>query len=72
MYHIVEGRENEQRFFDEDLEEHQPFPQLSEVLNVIDTNVGFNVEIKWTMRLKDGSYELYNPFDMNMYVDKVS
>ncbi|XP_026476744.1 glycerophosphocholine phosphodiesterase GPCPD1-like isoform X1 [Ctenocephalides felis] len=71
VYHVVEGRENEQRFFDEDLEEHQPFPQLSEVLNVIDTKVGFNVEIKWTMRLKDGSYELYNPFDMNMYVDKI-
>ncbi|GBP11886.1 Glycerophosphocholine phosphodiesterase GPCPD1 [Eumeta japonica] len=71
VYHLVEGRNHEILFFDEDLEEHQPFPTLQDVLKVIDTHVGFNVELKWTMELNDGTFELNNPFDMNTYVDKV-
>ncbi|XP_050675509.1 glycerophosphocholine phosphodiesterase GPCPD1 isoform X4 [Leptidea sinapis] len=58
-------------FYDEDLEEHQPFPTLEQALKVIDVHVGFNIELKWTMELKDGTFELNNPFDMNTYVDKV-
>lgn len=38
--------------FDEDLEEHQPFPTLQQVLEALDPHVGFNIEIKWTMQLK--------------------
>lgn len=38
--------------FDEDLEEHQPFPTLQSVLEALDPHVGFNIEIKWTMQLK--------------------
>lgn len=71
MYHLVEGRNHEILFFDEDLEEHQPFPTLEDVLQNIDTHVGFNVELKWTMEMNDGTFELNNPFDMNTYVDKV-
>lgn len=71
VYHLVEGRNHETLFFDEDLEDHQPFPTLEYVLKEIDLHVGFNVELKWTMELKDGTYELNNPFDMNVYVDKV-
>lgn len=71
VYHLVEGRSHEILFFDEELEEHQPFPTLEEALKVIDLHVGFNVELKWTMEMDDGTFELYNPFDMNTYVDKV-
>lgn len=31
--------------------------------------VGFNIEIKWTMERMDGTYELQNPMDLNMYID---
>lgn len=71
MYHLVEGRNHEILFFDEDLEEHQPFPTLEEAFKKLDEHVGFNVELKWTMELNDGTFELNNPFDMNTYVDKV-
>ncbi|VVD05840.1 unnamed protein product [Leptidea sinapis] len=71
VYHLVEGRSHETMFYDEDLEEHQPFPTLEQALKVIDVHVGFNIELKWTMELKDGTFELNNPFDMNTYVDKV-
>jgi len=52
VYHLQEGKEKCQQIFDEDLEEHQPFPTLQQVLEVIDPHVGFNIEIKWTMQLK--------------------
>ncbi|KAJ0181759.1 hypothetical protein K1T71_002481 [Dendrolimus kikuchii] len=71
VYHLVEGRNHEILFFDEDLEEHQPFPTLEDVFKNIDIHVGFNVELKWTMEMHDGTFELNNPFDMNTYVDKV-
>ncbi|XP_031763765.1 glycerophosphocholine phosphodiesterase GPCPD1 isoform X2 [Galleria mellonella] len=71
VYHLVEGRNHEILFFDEDLEEHQPFPTLEDALKNIDSHVGFNVELKWTMEMGDGTFELNNPFDMNTYVDKI-
>ncbi|XP_077285990.1 glycerophosphocholine phosphodiesterase GPCPD1 [Arctopsyche grandis] len=71
VYHVVEGRSNEPRFFDEDLDEHQPFPELSEVLQAIDPHVGFNIEVKWTMLREDGSLELQHPIDLNLYVDTI-
>lgn len=52
IYHVQEGRTKHSRFFDEDLEDHQPFPTLQQALEVLDPTVGFNVEVKWTMQLK--------------------
>lgn len=52
VYHIAEGREKNPRFFDEDLEDHQPFPTLQTVLQELEQHVGCNIEIKWTMQLK--------------------
>lgn len=49
---MQEGKVNKQLFFDDDLEDHQPFPTLEHALNVLDPSVGFNIEIKWTMLLK--------------------
>ncbi|XP_052866164.1 glycerophosphocholine phosphodiesterase GPCPD1 [Anopheles cruzii] len=69
VYHVVEGRSREAKFFDEDLEEHQPFPQLAEALELIDPHCGFNIEIKWSQKLKDGRMESEMTFDSNLYVD---
>ena len=44
---------------------------MQHILEVIDKHVGFNVEIKWNMRLKDGTFELNNPFDVNLYIDTI-
>lgn len=52
VYHVAEGREKNPRFFDEDLEDHQPFPMLQTVLQELEQHVGCNIEIKWTMQLK--------------------
>jgi hypothetical protein len=52
VYHLAEGRDRTQRFFDEELEEHQPFPTLTQALESLDPHIGFNVEIKWTMQRK--------------------
>lgn len=68
---MVESRNHEILFNDQDQEEHQPFPTLEILMSSIDVHVGFNVELKWNMELLDGSFELNNPFDMNTYVDKV-
>ena len=53
------------------MQEHQPFPQLSEVLEAIDPHVGFNIEVKWSQRLKDGSMEeeFEHNIDRNLYLD---
>lgn len=71
VYHLTEGKTKNPRFFDDDLEDHQPFPTLQQVLEVLNPHVGFNIEIKWTMKLNDGSYELYNPLDLNTYLDTI-
>lgn len=49
---MEEGREKTAKFFDEDLEDHQPFPTLQTVLQELEQHVGCNIEIKWTMQLK--------------------
>ncbi|XP_043480117.1 glycerophosphocholine phosphodiesterase GPCPD1-like [Leptopilina heterotoma] len=69
VYHLAEAREKAAKFFDEDLEDHQPFPTLQSVLQVLEQHVGCNIEIKWTMQLKDGTFELNHPFDLNVYLD---
>jgi len=71
VYHLEEGRSKHLRFFDDDQEDHQPFPTLQQAMEVLEPTVGFNIEIKWTMKLKDGTYELYHPFDLNLYLDTV-
>uniref|UniRef100_A0A1B0CZE2 GP-PDE domain-containing protein n=1 Tax=Phlebotomus papatasi TaxID=29031 RepID=A0A1B0CZE2_PHLPP len=69
VYHVEEGKSREPRFFDEDLEEHQPFPTLAKALEAIDPHVGFNVEVKWSMRYSDGTRETNYVTDKNLYVD---
>uniref|UniRef100_A0A0K8TR97 Putative glycerophosphocholine phosphodiesterase gpcpd1-like protein n=1 Tax=Tabanus bromius TaxID=304241 RepID=A0A0K8TR97_TABBR len=70
LYHLVEGRSREPRMFEGgDCDEHQPFPQLSEALDGIDPHIGFNIEIKSSQQLADGTMEAEQAFDRNLYVD---
>ena len=71
VYHVVEGRSGAPRFFDEDLEEHQPFPTLSEAMDVIDEKIGFNIEVKSSMELFDSSKEADIVVDKNFYVNRI-
>ncbi|MCL4154780.1 UNVERIFIED_CONTAM: hypothetical protein GTU68_054244, partial [Idotea baltica] len=57
------------RFSDEDFEDHQPFPMLERALESVPYSCGFNIEIKWTMKLIDGTFELQHPFELNRFLD---
>nr|CAD7427125.1 unnamed protein product [Timema monikensis] len=70
VYHLAE-RSSNRVFSNEDEDEHQPFPTLQQALETLDPHTGFNIEIKWNMQLQDGTYEVYHPFDLNMYLDTV-
>lgn len=71
MYHVTEAEAKNPKFFDEDLEEHQPFPTLKQVLEVIQPDVGYNVEIKWGEELDDGKFEVDDQIDVNLYMDRI-
>ncbi|XP_069179920.1 glycerophosphocholine phosphodiesterase GPCPD1 isoform X2 [Procambarus clarkii] len=59
------------RFCDEEFEDHQPFPTLQRALESVPYTCGFNVEVKWTMLLRDGTYELQHPFELNHFMDLI-
>lgn len=59
------------KFSDEQFEDHQPFPTLEKSLKTVPDTCGFNVEVKWTMQLKDGTYELLHPFELNHFMDLI-
>ena len=43
---------------------------MSEIFDSINRHVGFNIEIKWAMQLKDGSMDhKFQLIDKNLYVD---
>jgi glycerophosphocholine phosphodiesterase GPCPD1 len=71
VYHVTEGRSGAPVFFDEDLDEHQPFPTLSEAMDVIDPNVGFNIEVKSSMELFDGTKEADITIEKNLYINYI-
>ncbi|XP_029352404.1 glycerophosphocholine phosphodiesterase GPCPD1 isoform X1 [Echeneis naucrates] len=58
---------------DEEIDEHQPFPSLSQIFQAIPEDVGFNIELKWICQMKDGSWDgnLSSYFNMNNYLDIV-
>ncbi|KZS21732.1 Glycerophosphocholine phosphodiesterase GPCPD1 [Daphnia magna] len=70
IYHVKENT-RVPKLNDDDFDDHQPFPTLQRALEHLDPHVGFNIEIKWTMQLKDGSFELNNPFELNLYLDTI-
>ncbi|KAL0967722.1 hypothetical protein UPYG_G00256070 [Umbra pygmaea] len=56
---------------DEDVDEHQPFPSFSQIFQAVPEQVGFNIELKWILQMKDGSWEgnLSSYFNMNQFLD---
>ncbi|XP_053192796.1 glycerophosphocholine phosphodiesterase GPCPD1 isoform X1 [Scomber japonicus] len=58
---------------EEEIDEHQPFPSLSQIFQAIPEHVGFNIELKWICQMKDGSWDgnLPSYFNMNTYLDTI-
>ncbi|XP_044232748.1 glycerophosphocholine phosphodiesterase GPCPD1 isoform X1 [Thunnus albacares] len=58
---------------EEEIDEHQPFPSLSQIFQAIPEHVGFNIELKWICQMKDGSWDgnLSSYFNMNTFLDIV-
>ncbi|GMR32180.1 hypothetical protein PMAYCL1PPCAC_02375, partial [Pristionchus mayeri] len=52
--------------------DHSPFPPLETVLNSVDPHVGFNIEVKFPMKLKDGNHECAGGyFERNEFCDAI-
>ncbi|XP_036437657.1 glycerophosphocholine phosphodiesterase GPCPD1 isoform X4 [Colossoma macropomum] len=56
---------------EEYIDEHQPFPSLSQIFQAVPEHVGFNIELKWICQMKDGSWDanLSTYFNMNQFLD---
>ncbi|KAM9339310.1 glycerophosphocholine phosphodiesterase GPCPD1 [Symphorus nematophorus] len=70
----MKGHDDKDLLDDEDeIDEHQPFPSLSQIFQAIPEHVGFNIELKWICQMKDGSWDgnLSSYFNMNTFLDIV-
>ncbi|XP_013865338.1 glycerophosphocholine phosphodiesterase GPCPD1 [Austrofundulus limnaeus] len=68
----LQGSDHKDLLDDEDeVDEHQPFPSLSQIFQAVPENVGFNIELKWISQMKDGSWDgnLSSYFNMNTFLD---
>ncbi|KAK7906787.1 hypothetical protein WMY93_015399 [Mugilogobius chulae] len=56
---------------EDEIDEHQPFPSLSQIFHAVPEHVGFNIELKWICQLKNGSWDgnLSSYFNMNTFLD---
>ena len=59
------------KFSDDVPEDLHPFPTLKTAFDSVPLSCGFNVEIKWTMRNQDGTYELDHPLELNRFIDRI-
>ncbi|XP_057208392.1 glycerophosphocholine phosphodiesterase GPCPD1 [Triplophysa rosa] len=53
------------------IDEHQPFPSLSQIFQAVPGHVGLNIELKWIAQFKDGTWDanLSTYFNMNQFLD---
>ncbi|XP_064474264.1 glycerophosphocholine phosphodiesterase GPCPD1-like isoform X2 [Ornithodoros turicata] len=58
-------------FLADDTVDNQPFPTLQRVLEMVDPDVGVNIEIKCPMQFRDGTWEMDSHLDLNRYMDVV-
>lgn len=68
------GNDHKDLLDDEDeIDEHQPFPSLSQIFQAVPENVGFNIELKWISQMKDGTWDgnLSSYFNMNTFLDVI-
>ncbi|XP_027895753.1 glycerophosphocholine phosphodiesterase GPCPD1 [Xiphophorus couchianus] len=56
---------------EDEVDEHQPFPSLSQIFQAVPESVGFNIELKWISQMKDGTWDgnLSSYFNMNTFLD---
>ncbi|XP_042359078.1 glycerophosphocholine phosphodiesterase GPCPD1 [Plectropomus leopardus] len=74
LAHVTAMKENNDKDLlddEEEIDEHQPFPSLSQIFQAVPEHVGFNIELKWICQMKDGSWDgnLSSYFNMNTYLD---
>ncbi|KAK6032725.1 glycerophosphodiester phosphodiesterase family protein [Ostertagia ostertagi] len=50
---------------------HNPFPHLKQVLETVNPDVGFNIEVKYPMKMKDGTHECPAYMERNDFVDVI-
>ncbi|XGW35299.1 hypothetical protein V3C99_018923 [Haemonchus contortus] len=50
---------------------HNPFPHLKQVLESVAPDVGFNIEVKYPMKMKDGTHECPAYMERNDFVDVI-
>ncbi|KJH41549.1 glycerophosphodiester phosphodiesterase family protein [Dictyocaulus viviparus] len=48
-----------------------PFPHLKDVFSSVDSDVGFNIEVKYPMKMKDGTHECPAYIERNDFVDVI-
>lgn len=67
----LNGADHRELEDEDEVDEHQPFPSLSQIFQAIPENVGFNIELKWICQMKDGSWDanLSSYFNMNTFLD---
>ncbi|XP_023930021.1 glycerophosphocholine phosphodiesterase GPCPD1 [Lingula anatina] len=53
--------------------EHQPFPTLQQLFETLDEHIGFNIEVKYAMQLRTGTYEedQVHYTERNHYIDHI-
>ncbi|KAG7259511.1 hypothetical protein CRUP_031787, partial [Coryphaenoides rupestris] len=70
----MKSKDHKDLLDDEDeIDEDQPFPNLSQIFQAVPEHVGFNIELKWICQLKDGSWDgnQSSYFNMNSFLDVV-
>ncbi|XP_055005786.1 glycerophosphocholine phosphodiesterase GPCPD1 isoform X2 [Boleophthalmus pectinirostris] len=67
----MNGTDHRELEDEDEIDEHQPFPSLSQIFQAMPENVGFNIELKWICQMKDGSWDanLLTYFNMNTFLD---
>uniref|UniRef100_A0AC34RJJ2 GP-PDE domain-containing protein n=2 Tax=Panagrolaimus sp. JU765 TaxID=591449 RepID=A0AC34RJJ2_9BILA len=55
----------------QEAEELEPFPTLVEALKNVDMDTGFNIEVKYPLKMKDGAHECENFFERNAFIDVI-
>lgn len=67
----MNGADHRELEDEDEIDEHQPFPSLSQIFQAVPEHVGFNIELKWICQMKDGSWDanLSTYFNMNTFLD---
>ncbi|CAH8598818.1 unnamed protein product [Schistosoma turkestanicum] len=70
---VLKESHTHEKMNEEDLDpvELQPFPLLQSCFEEIDSDLGFVIEVKYPMELKDGGSEMDHFFEYNFYIDTI-